>query len=79
MAAPARARRLVGLASRIYITRPGVYDLGKLEIISPQSWLGSYTIRAAGDAGSPERRKLLKDAIAGTSWERLYRAQESQP
>lgn len=68
------------LASRIYITRPGVYDLGKLEIVSPTSWLGgSYSIRAEGDAGSPARRKLLEDAIAGTGWERLYQAQEPQP
>jgi hypothetical protein len=66
------------LASRIYITRPGVYDLGKLEIVSPESWLGAYSIRAAGDAGSPERRKLLAGAIAGTSWERFYKAQEQR-
>lgn len=68
------------LASRIYITRPGVYDLGKLEIVSPKTWLGgTYSIRAKGDAGSPERRALLAGAIAGTGWETLYQAQEQTP
>jgi hypothetical protein len=69
-----RVRWLLGdsarVASRIYITRPGVYDLGTLRLDKP-GWLGQYSLIAQGDAGSPERSRQLWDAVKGTSWERL--------
>jgi hypothetical protein len=69
-----RTRWLLGdstrVASRIYITRPGVYDLGTLRLDKP-GWLGKYSLVAQGDAGSPERSRQLWDAVRGTSWERL--------
>jgi hypothetical protein len=69
-----RARWLLGdsarVASRIYITRPGVYDLGTLRLESP-GLSSSYSLVAQGDAGSAERSRLLWSAVKGTSWERL--------
>jgi hypothetical protein len=58
-------------ASRIYITRPGVYDLGTL-VVEPTGGWASYRIRGAGDAGTPARRSLLAGAIRDTSWESLH-------
>jgi hypothetical protein len=58
------------VASRIYITRPSVYDLGTLRLEKP-GWLSKYSLVAQGDAGSPERARQLWDAVSGTSWERL--------
>lgn len=57
------------VASRIYITRPGVFDLGTLRLDKP-SFFGKYNLEAQGDAGSPERSRQLWDAVKGTSWER---------
>jgi hypothetical protein len=69
-----RTRWLLGdsarVASRIYVTRPGVYDLGTLRLDKP-GWLSNYRLTANGDAGSPERSQLLWSAVKGTSWERL--------
>jgi hypothetical protein len=53
------------VSSRIHITEPGLYDLGTLWIRTGPK------LEAAGDALSPERQKLLQDAIHGTQWERL--------
>jgi len=61
------------VASRIYITRPGVYDLGTLRLEKP-GWLSKYRIVAQGDAGSAERSQALWNAVQGTSWERLVAA-----
>jgi hypothetical protein len=58
------------VASRIYITRPGVYDLGTLRLDKP-GWLDKFSLIAQGDAGSAERSRQLWDAVKGTSWERL--------
>lgn len=58
------------VASRIYITRPSVYDLGTLRLEKP-GWLSRYRLVAQGDAGSPERARRLWDAVTGTSWEHL--------
>jgi len=58
------------VASRIYITRPSVYDLGTLRLEKP-GWLSKYKLVAEGDAGSPERARQLRDAVSGTSWEHL--------
>lgn len=60
----------VRVASRIYVTRPGVYDLGTLRLES-SGWFGKYSLAAQGDAGSAERSRQLWDAVKGTSWERL--------
>jgi len=61
------------VASRIYITRPGVYDLGTLRLEKP-GWLSKYRLVAQGDAGSAERSQQLWSAVQGTSWERLVPA-----
>lgn len=58
------------VASRIYITRPAVYDVGTLKINSPEGWFESHKLEAKGDSYSPERMKRLKDAIQGTDWEK---------
>jgi hypothetical protein len=58
------------VASRTYITRPGVYDLGTLRL-EKSGWFGKYSLAAQGDAGSAERSRQLWDAVKGTSWERL--------
>lgn len=58
------------VASRIYITRPSVYDLGTLRLDKP-GWLSRYKLVAQGDAGSPERTRQLWDAVSGTPWERI--------
>lgn len=58
------------VASRIHITRPGVYDLGTLRLEKP-GWMSSYSLAAQEDAGSAERSRLLWSAVKGTSWERL--------
>jgi hypothetical protein len=69
-----RTRWLLGdsarVASRIYITRPGVYDLGTLRLEKP-GWLSNYSLAANGDAGSAERSRMLWNAVKGTAWERL--------
>lgn len=69
-----RSRWLLGdsarVASRIHITRPGVYDLGTLRL-EKSGWLSPYGLVAQGDAGSAERSQLLWSAVKGTSWERL--------
>jgi hypothetical protein len=56
------------VASRIYVTRPGVYDLGTLRLDKP-GLFGKYSLAAQGDAGSAERSQQLWDAVKGTSWE----------
>ena len=61
------------VASRIYITRPGVYDLGTLRL-EKAGWLSNYSLVAQGDAGSAERSQQLWSAVKGTSWERLVPA-----
>ncbi|HEX8108011.1 MAG TPA: hypothetical protein VF516_09805 [Kofleriaceae bacterium] len=58
------------VASRIYVTRPGVYDLGTLRL-DRSGLFGKYSLAAQGDAGSAERSQQLWDAVKGTSWERL--------
>jgi hypothetical protein len=58
------------VATRIYVTRPGVYDLGTLRLDKP-SFFGKYGLAVQGDAGSAERSQQLWDAVKGTSWERL--------
>ena len=58
------------IASRIHITRPGIYDLGTLKVVSG-SWTTPSTIVADDDAFSPERLEILGQAVRGTSWEKL--------
>jgi hypothetical protein len=61
------------ISSRIYITRPGVFDLGTLRLDKP-SFFSKYNLAAQGDAGSAERSRQLWDAVKGTTWERLVAA-----
>jgi hypothetical protein len=63
------------VASRIHITRPGIYDLGTLTVVSG-SWTTPSTIVAEGDAFSDKRLEILAHAVRGTSWEKLL---ESAP
>ena len=58
------------LASRIHITRPGIYDLGTLKVVDG-SWTTPSKIIAEGDAFSEERLQILAAAVRGTSWEKL--------
>jgi hypothetical protein len=58
------------VASRIYITRPAVYDVGTLRINAPEGWFESHKLEAKGDSYSPERLKRLRAAIQGTEWEK---------
>ena len=58
------------VASRIYVTRPSVYDLGTLRLDKP-GWLSRYSLGAQGGAGSPERARQLWNAVSGTPWEQL--------
>ena len=55
-------------STRIYVTRPGIYDLGTLEIRS-NGWTRPFEIAAMGDRGSRQRLGLLREAIRGTGWE----------
>jgi hypothetical protein len=58
------------IASRIHITRPGIYDLGTLKVMSG-SWTTPASLAAEGDAFSEQRLQILARAVRGTSWERL--------
>jgi hypothetical protein len=70
-----RVRGDARIASRIHITRPGIYDLGTLKVVNG-SWTTTSTIVAEDDAFSPERLEILGAAVRGTSWEKLL---ESAP
>ncbi|MDQ3264207.1 MAG: hypothetical protein M3Y59_11180 [Myxococcota bacterium] len=68
-----RVWRITGeakLASRIHITRPGVYDLGTFSI-QDATWGVSAGMTAEGDSFSDERMRVLRDAVRGKSWEKL--------
>lgn len=58
-------------ASRFTVTRPGVYDMGILRLHSAGTF-GSYYegVHERGDA-DPRHAQILREAIAGTSWERF--------
>jgi hypothetical protein len=70
-----RVRGDARIGSRIHITRPGIYDLGTLKVMSG-SWTTPSTIVAEGDAFSEQRLEILGRAVRGTSWEKLL---ESAP
>lgn len=58
-------------ASRFTVTRPGVYDLGILRLHTAGTFGGYYEgVHERGDS-DPRHAQILRDAIAGTSWERL--------
>lgn len=57
-------------ASRIHITRPGIYDLGTLRI-SEATWGHPAALNADDDAFSEERLRTLRAAVRGTQWEKL--------
>jgi hypothetical protein len=58
------------VASRIYILRPGVYDLGTLRITAPDGPFRPFHIESLGDAFSAKRHDALKELVRGTAWER---------
>jgi hypothetical protein len=70
-----RVRGDARIGSRIQITRPGIYDLGTLKVMSG-SWTTPASIVAEGDAFSEQRLEILGRAVRGTSWEKLL---ESAP
>jgi hypothetical protein len=55
-------------ASRIVVTRPGIYDLGRIKLDA-----GAFSISAKlswEGRGGAERAEILKDAVDGTGWAR---------
>ena len=56
------------VASRVYITRPGVYDLGTLRITAPDGPFRPFHVEALGDAGSARRNDALRALVRGTPW-----------
>jgi hypothetical protein len=57
-------------ASRIYIFRPGVYDLGTLRITAPDGPFRPFHVESMGDAFSAVRHDALRALVQGTSWEK---------
>jgi hypothetical protein len=57
------------LGSRIVVARPGVYDLGIIRL-ETGAFVARSTLVFAG-AGGPERKEILRGAIAGTEWARF--------
>lgn len=58
-------------ASRFTVTRPGIYDFGILRLHSAGTFGSSYEgVHEPGDS-DPHHAQILRDAIAGTSWERF--------
>jgi hypothetical protein len=58
---------------RILVTRPGIYDIGSIRVArSGGGWrnYNKYDVERVSD-NSPERQAVLRQAIAGTTWERL--------
>ncbi len=51
------------------VARPGLYDLGALRL-DAGVWSVNGTMSHAGE-GPPERRELLRKAVAGTGWARF--------
>lgn len=56
-------------ASRIHITRPGIYDLGTLRV-EGNGFGQPYTLVAEGDNFTKRRIQRLRKAVTGTEWER---------
>jgi len=56
------------VASRIYILRPGVYDLGTLRITAPDGPFRPFHVESLGDAFSAPRHDALRALVAGTRW-----------
>lgn len=65
---------------RILVTRPGIYDLGSIRVAHDTGCAyNSYGMERTADA-SPQRLTVLRNAIAGTAWERVFaRAQAASP
>lgn len=57
------------LASRVVVARPGVYDLGVIRL-ETGTFASRGTLHFAGP-GAPERRDILRSALAGTAWARF--------
>jgi hypothetical protein len=62
-------------AMRVLVTRPGIYDLGSIRVTRAPGWknYNKYDVERVAD-NSPERLAILRQAIAGTAWERLAAA-----
>lgn len=58
------------VASRFYVTRPGVYDLGAFRIASPDGPFGAQQISRVEPPDPEGRRAVLDGALKGTAWER---------
>ena len=56
-------------AMRILVTRPGIYDIGAIHVARSTGY-NQYEMTLAPDH-SPARQQVLRQAIAGTAWERL--------
>ncbi len=56
------------VVSRIYVTRPGLYDLGTFRL-RREGFFSPYTLAALADRWSPERTARLLAAVRGTPWE----------
>jgi hypothetical protein len=56
------------IQSRVYITRPGVYDVGTLRITAPDGLTRPYHIESLGDAWSAQRYDALRVLVRGTAW-----------
>jgi len=68
-----RAKPEAAAAMRILVTRPGVYDIGPIHVMRA-SGENQYEMVLSPDK-SPQRMEVLRQAIAGTAWERLVVAQ----
>lgn len=59
------------ISTRLVVARPGLYDLGVVRVEA-----GAFSVNGTmsfGGEGSPERREILRRAIAGTGWERFLK------
>ncbi len=59
------------VASRFTITRPGIYDMGVLHVEQGSTFGSNYHMTTLPPSSRPERAELLRDAVAGTGWERF--------
>jgi hypothetical protein len=55
--------------SRVVVAQPGVYDLGVIRL-DAGAFARKSTVHFAG-TGGPERKEILRNAIAGTEWTRF--------